>query len=678
MVAVASTMAATAQTDISLRDVSKFEYRAAGVSGWSFDSAKPTLELLQENRTAIYRRSYTADFKIRDNRTDSVVALSDKGAQQIPVISKDNRYVVFARENNLFLKDLKEGTEKQITFDGKRNHILNGTPDWVNEEEFSNNRCLLFTNDSRHIVWVRYDETNVKEYSFPLYRGITPEEKEYEEYPGEYRYKYPMAGCDNAKIEVRTYDILTGNTQTVTVPMDEDGYITRIFPTPQATRFIVVTLNRHQDVMSLWNADAATGKCEELIIRDNVTPYINETAYTSMKVGEKTILFCSERSGKNHIYIYSLAGKLLREIGDSNTIVTDVYGYDEKKGMVYFQRVGETPMQREVCSADGKGRINILSKRKGWNSASFNDSMEQMVLTWSNASTPTIYTLCDNKGKEVRVLQDNKEVADKAKDLRRGKAEFFQFTTGEGVTLNGYMVKPADFDPEKKYPVVMFQYGGPGSQQVVDSWSAGAIGQGMMYEHYLCSQGFICVCVDGRGTGGRGSDFEKCTYLQLGYLEARDQVETALYLGSLSYIDSKRIGMWGWSFGGWNTIMSMTEGRPVFAAGVAVAPTSSWRYYDTIYTERFMRTPKENERGYNEITTIARAKDLSGELMIIHGLADDNVHFRQTAELTAALVEADKDFTMLTYTNKNHLIEGGNTRVHLYRQITNYFISKLK
>jgi dipeptidyl-peptidase-4 len=328
--------------------------------------------------------------------------------------------------------------------------------------------------------------------------------------------------------------------------------------------------------------------------------------------------------------------------------------------------------------AHANGKIETLSQKAGVNNAIFSMNFKYFINIWSDLDNPLQFTICQNNGKQLQTLIDNHELKDKLAKYDLGKKELFQFKTSEGVTLNGWLIKPIDFNPSKQYPVIMYQYGGPGNQQVLNQWGIGMSGNGAILEQYLCQQGYICVCVDNRGTGGRGAEFEKCTYLRLGELESRDQVETAIWLGQQSYVDKNHIGIWGWSYGGWNTLMSMSEGRSVFKAGVAIAPPTNWRFYDTIYTERYMRTPQENPKGYDEVNPIARAGQLHGALLLCHGLADDNVHYRNTAEYVEALVQADKDFRQLVYTNRNHSIFGGNTRRHLFRQAINHFNAELK
>lgn len=631
--------------------------------------------LIKTETKGIYRRSATAVYYIYNVQNRTLVPLSDGGPQEVPTWSPDGYMVAFVRDNNIHLvKLLFNNSESMVTKDGEFNKIINGKPDWVNEEEFVFSSALCFNADNTMLCWIRYDESNVPLFSFPWYKGMKPEKSEYLSYPGSYDYKYPMAGEDNSQVSVMTYDIKSHQTRKMQVPLDADGYIPRIFPTSDASKLAVVTLNRHQDRMDIYMANTRSTECR-LVVRDEVDKYIGENACNQMSFFEGGFVMCSERSGFNHIYQYDLNGTLKRQITNGNYCVTDFYGYDPKTGSAYYACTLDGPTRRTICKTDIKGKQTVLSMQKGSNSATFSKSFRYFMNVWSNLDTPPVTSLCDATGKTLKTMVDNKALQNKLADKNIGKREMFQFTTQDGVTLNGLMVKPANFDASRKYPVIMFQYSGPGSQQVLDSWYTGNM-SGCLYEHYLAQQGFISVIVDGRGTGGRGAEFEKQTYLKLGQLEAHDQVETAIWLGKQSYVDAQRIGIWGWSFGGFCTLMSMSEGRPVFAAGVAVAPPTCWRYYDSIYTERFMRTPKENPAGY-EVSAISQAPQLSGNLLICHGLADDNVHFRNTAEYTEALVQADKDFKQLTYTNRNHSIYGGNTRNHLFRQITNWFLTQM-
>lgn len=632
--------------------------------------------LIQTKTKSIYRHSFTAVYYIFNVANNRLVPLSDGGPQQIPVWSPDGNQVAFVRDNNIFLvKLLYNNAESQVTKDGKFNEVINGLPDWVNEEEFSFNSAMVFSADSKQIVWVRYDESEVKQYSMSLFKGLKPEREEYASYPGFYTYKYPKAGEQNSKVEVMSYDIKSHQTRTMQLPLDADGYIPRIKATSDPTKVAVFTLNRHQDELKVFMANPMSTICQQ-VIEDKVDKYINENVFANLVFTDKHIVLTSERSGFNSIYVYTLNGQLLRTVQQG--VVTDVYGYDDMTGDVYFAALNNGPTNKKVFVNHKNGKTDCLTPKDGWNSAIFSHDLKNFVLTWSDVNNPSVYSLCNNQGKTLTTLIDNKKAAEKYASYDMGTKEFFTFQTSEGVQLYGYMVKPKNFDANKKYPVVMFQYGGPGSQQVKNAWGIGMSGNGAIMEQYLCQQGYVCVCVDNRGTGGRGAEFEKCTYLRLGEKEAFDQVETALWLGKQSYVDKNHIAIWGWSYGGWNTLMSMSEGRPVFCCGVAIAPPTCWRYYDTVYTERFMRTPKENASGYDEVNPIARVGKLHGALLLCHGLADDNVHYQNTAEYVEALVQADKDFRQLVYTNRNHSIFGGNTRNHLFRQCVNFFNENLK
>lgn len=603
--------------------------------------------------------------------------LSDKGIERTPVWSPDGLKVAFVRDNNIFLIKLLYGNaESQVTKDGKTNGIINGVPDWVNEEEFGFNTAMTFNADGSMLCWIRYDETNVLTYSLQMYKGLDPENNEFESYPGFYSYKYPKAGFENSSVSVMSFDIQSRQTRKMQLPMDTDGYIPRIKSTTDSEKILIFTMNRHQDQLRLYSANPRSTVCK-LLVDENVPKYVKEEAMENIMVTRNHILVPSDRSGHMQLYLYSLTGQLQGQLTKANYDVTDVYGYDEESGNVYYQAAGKNPMNREVYVTMKNGKTICLTSREGWNTAVFSKDFKYFINQWSDSNTPYEYSIYTNNGKQTVALIDNKALKSKLADCGLPKKEFFSFKTSEGVELNGVMIKPVNFDASKKYPVIMWQYSGPGSQQVINSWNVGSMGQGALFDEYLASNGFILVCVDGRGTGGRGVEFEKSVYMNLGNLESKDQVEAALYLGTLPYVDKNNIGIWGWSYGGFNTLMSMSEGRGVFKAGVAVAPPTDWRYYDTVYTERYMRTPKENPAGYDD-NPIKRADKLHGALLICQGLADDNVHPQNVFEYSEALVQADKDFKMNVYTNRNHSIYGGNTRNHLFRQITQFFIDNLK
>ena len=646
----------------------------------SFDgyilSPDGTRMLIQTKTKSIYRRSFTAVYYLYNIASRKLEPLSDGGPQQVPVWSKDGLQVAFVREGNIYLvKLLYDNAEVQVTKDGKFNEVINGLPDWVNEEEFGFNRALTFNADGTMICWLRYDEKDVKTYSLQMYKGMKPEKQENAVYPGFYSYKYPKAGEDNSKVTAWSYDIKSHRISKLQVPLDADGYMPRIKATDDASKVVVYTMNRHQDELCLYSVNPRS-TVAQLIVKEHVEKYVKEEAMEAVTFIGNNVLLPSDRSGFMKLYIYSMNGQLHRTIGGDYDI-TAVYGYDAKTGDVYYQAAALGPSDRQVYVAHKNGKTVRLSDKKGWNTALFSGDYQYFVNTWSDYNTPYVVTTRDNNGRVISTLQDNADLKAKVAESGFAKRESFSFTTSEGVQLNGWILKPLNFDASKRYPVIMHQYSGPGSQQVTDSWSAGSMGQGGAFDSYLAQQGFIVVSVDGRGTGGRGADFEKCTYLKIGDLESKDQVEAALYLGSLPFVDKDRIGIWGWSYGGFNTLMSMSEGRGVFREGVAIAPPTSWRFYDSIYTERYMRTPKENPDGY-DVNPIVRAHKLHGALLLCHGTADDNVHPQNSYEYAEALVQADKDFRELYYTNRNHSIYGGNTRNHLLRQVANFFVTELK
>ncbi len=647
----------------------------------SFDdyilSPDESLILIQTETKPIYRRSFTAVYYIYNVKNRTLEPLSEGGPQQVPLFSPDSHQIAFVRNNNIFLVKLLFGnSESQVTKDGEYNKVLNGIPDWVYEEEFGFNRAFDFSADSRMIAYIRFDESQVPMFSFPEYKGMFPSRDEYASYPGAYTYKYPKAGETNSTVSVHTFDIKSRVTRKMNLEMDADGYIPRIKFTSDPEKLAIMTLNRHQNRFNVYMANPRSALCKT-VIRDEAEQYIKEQAYSDIVFYPENIVMMSERDGYNHLYLYSIGGNLIKQITSGKFEVKEFLGWDQKTNVFYYTSNEESPLRSAVYKVDGKGKKTKLSTRVGTNNALFSKNFAYYINTYSSKDTPTLITLNNNKGKEMATLMDNAELKSKVANLNMPTKEFFTFKTPDGVELNGWMMKPAHFDPNKKYPVIMHQYSGPGSQQVLDRWGIGSFGDGGMFEAYMCDKGYIMVCVDGRGTGGRGAAFEKCTYLFLGVKESKDQAAAAHYLSTLPYIDGTRIGIWGWSFGGYNTLMSMSEGSGAFKAGVAIAAPTDWRFYDSVYTERFMRTPKENGEGYDAGSPIKQAAKLQGKLQLIHGTADDNVHFQNCAEYSEALVQANKQFDMQVYTNRNHGISGGNTRNHLMNRVADFFIENL-
>ena len=648
----------------------------ARFDSYSFSPDGSTLLFATETHS-IYRHSYTAVHylyslkrNIEGKINNIVEALSDGGPQQVPVFSPDASMVAFVRDNNIFLVKRNYGnSESQVTLDGKRNCIINGAPDWVYEEEFSFNCAMEFSADSKMLAYVRFDESQVPEYSFPLFAGQAPRIDSLSKYPGAYTYKYPKTGEVNSTVSVHTFDIRSRVTRTMQLPLDRDGYIPRIRFTRDPDKLAILTLNRHQDRLDIYFADPRSTLCT-LVVRDEVDKYVKEDVFDSVIFYDDNFSMLSERDGYNHLYWYNMNGTLQRQVTQGEYEVKQFLGYAEDEQAFYYLSNVDSPMQTALFRTDRKGKTTRLSTQVGVNAAQFGDGMKYYVNRYTNLNTPAVVTINDRTGRELVTMVDNARLRSQLAESNLPTKEFFSFTTSQGTRLNGWIMRAADFDETQQHPALLYQYSGPGSQTVMDNFS-------ISWETYMASRGYVVICVDGRGTGGRGAAFEKCTYMQLGVKEAEDQVETALYAASLPYVDAARIGIWGWSFGGYMTLMSMSEGRPVFRAGVAVAPVTDWNYYDTIYGERFMRTPQENPDGYTAGSAISRADKLSGDLLLVHGMADDNVHFQNSAEYAEQLVQLGKQFDMQIYTNRNHSIFGGNTRLHLYTRLTNFFDERL-
>ena len=611
----------------------------------------------------IYRRSYKAAVYDYDVRRNYIKPITDsKEKVMIPTFSPDGRMCAFVRDNNIWIRKFDFDTEVQVTKDGALNKILNGTTDWVYEEEFAVTNLMAWSPDSEYLAYVRTDETEVPEYSMQVYgEGL---------YPSYYNFKYPKAGQKNSTVSVKAYSVQTRDTKHLDVPMDEDSYIPRITFTQNASQLAVMTLNRHQNIFNMYYVNPKSG-VSRLILREENECYVDSEWLSSIHFLSNGFTYVSEQDGYAHIYLYSPTGVLQKQITQGNWDVTRLIGYDEATKNTYYESAEESPLRRAVYKIDAKGVKTRLTPEEGTNSAAFSANYAYFVNRYSNANTPMRITVNETKTRKVlRTLQDNAELRERLAQYRFGKKKFFTLTTKSGFELNAWMVKPANFDESKKYPVMITQYSGPNSQQVLDSYS-------FDWEQYLAANGIIVVCVDGRGTGARGEAFRKCTYLRMGEKESQDQVEAAQALGQYPYVDAGRMAIWGWSFGGYNTLMALSVGHGTFKVGIAVAPPTDWKYYDTVYTERYMRTPQENFDGYAATSPLKKVKDLEGKLLLIHGTADDNVHFMQSMEYAEALVQAGKQFDMHVYKDRNHGISGGNTRYHLYTKMSNYLFENL-
>lgn len=625
--------------------------------------------IFMANVQPIYRRSFTADYYVWDLAQRRLARVSEQGGERCATLSPDGKKVAFARGNNLYISDLEGGIDT-VTTDGSANAVINGTPDWVYEEEFGYNQAFGWSADGQRLAWCRFDESRVAQHSMPRYKGMAPEHPANELHPEIYTYKYPKAGESNSAVSVHVYDLSTGRTLGVDIGPEADIYIPRIYWTPDAGTLAVARLNRRQDRLEVLYADAATGR-SRVVYTDSSRYYVDQPAYEALTfIDANTFIVMSEADGWSHLYLRDAKAGATRQITRGEFDVTDLLGHDARTGTVYYRSTEEGPANRCVRAIPLKGgKSRAVSTQAGTNSATFSRGYQYYILSHSSASEPTRVTLHDSRGRLIRTLEDNAQLRERLAGYQIAPKEFFTIKTADslgGVELRAWMTRPADFDSTRRYPVVMTQYSGPNSQEVLNRW-------GMDLEQALAAQGIITVCVDGRGTGGRGESFRKCTYLQLGRHETRDQIAAARHLQSLPYVDPERIGIWGWSYGGFMALNCMTQGAEVFHTGVAVAPVTNWRYYDNIYTERFMRTPAENPSGYDDNSPTTHAAKLRGNLLVVTGSFDDNVHPSNTYEFTEALVQAGRPFDMMVYTNRNHSIYGGNTRMHLFAKILDYF-----
>ena len=628
--------------------------------------------LLTSGVEPIYRHSFRAAYYVWNTVTEELQPLSEKGKQQLATFSPDGERIAFVRENNLFIKNLKFGTESAATTDGAANRIINGAPDWVYEEEFGFSKAFEWSPDSKFLAYIRFDESEVKEFSMMMFKGESPALKENELYPQTETFKYPKAGEPNSLVTVCIYEIRSKTTIRADIGKETDIYIPRVRWVPDASSLAILRMNRKQNQLDVLYANPFTGDTRTLLTEKNER-YIDESFLDKLVYLEDgRFVVTSERDGYAHLYLHDKNGFELSQLTRGDYDVTDFYGYDAARKLFYYQAAEESPLRREVCftSADGKKKGKFPGT-PGTNRALFSKGFNYYINYFTDLHTPLQVTLHDWKGKQIRVLEDNNALREKLKLFNVPEKEFFRVRTSDGTMLNGWMIKPSGFDPSKKYPVVMTQYSGPNSQQVTDSWSVG-------WNEYLAQEGYLVACVDPRGTAARGEDFRKITYMQLGKYESDDMVEAARYLAGLPYADPGNIAIWGWSYGGFMTALTMSKGGALFRAGIAVAPVTNWRYYDNIYTERYMRTPEENPQGYDENSPISHAGKIVGRLLLVHGSADDNVHYQNTMEYAEALVQAGIQFDMAIYTNRNHGIRGGNTTMHLYQRMEEFLRNNLR
>ena len=620
--------------------------------------------LLSTEMESIYRRSAKGIFYVVDVGGDNLIQISDHRIQE-PTFSPDATKVAYGYENNLFVFDLSTLTTKQITFDGEPNAIINGITDWVYEEEFSFVRAFEWNSDGSQIAYIRFDERAVPEFSMDVYGTSL--------YPQQQVFKYPKAGESNSIVSLHVYHLAQGNSEEIRLPeLYEDFYIPRIRWTQKASVLSAQFMNRHQNKLDLWLIDS-TSKSAQLVLSETDEAYIDVT-FDLKFLQDNSFIWTSEKDGYNHVYHYSEKGKLIKQITSGNWDVTELYGVDPINETLYYQSVETGSINRAVFRIDLDGRNKkLLTNPTGTNNAKFSADFTYFINTYSDNKTPPVYTLNDSKsGTALRTIRDNQSLIDRLKEYNLAEKEFGTMLVN-GHEVNMYMIKPTDFDPSRSYPLLMYQYSGPGSQNVSDQWNS----TNDYWHQMLAQQGYIVACIDGIGTGYKGAKFKKATYLDLVHLETEDQIEAARQLGQRSYIDASRIGIWGWSFGGHISTNSLLKGNDVFKMGIAVAPVTSWRFYDTIYTERYLRTPQENPKGYDSNSPVNYPELLKGSFLLVHGSADDNVHLQNSTRMARALILENKPFDWAIYPDYDHGIYGGKTRLHLFTKLTKFIKSNL-
>ncbi|WP_226064876.1 S9 family peptidase [Kaistella polysaccharea] len=653
--------------------IAKYSYKTTKKDGnivegsfqsYIFNDDESKILLLKDSQP-IYRHSFFGKYEVRDIKTGKSLQLNEGNFVQEPTFSPDGSKVAFVADNNLFYQDLNSGEIVKITEDGKKNQILNGLADWVYEEEFGHARLYEWTKNSDAIVFVKSNESEVPEMSIPIYGKQL--------YPSEMRFKYPKAGEKNSIVSAQLYRLDNAKTIALNLSNYKNYYIPNVYHTAKADEIILITSERLQNASDVLKVNTKTGNITKLFTESDKR-WIDTDDVTLEFLDDNSFIWGAERDGNRHLYWYDQNGKLKKQITKGNWEVTNYYGYSPRTKEVFIQTTQNGSINKVVSKVNiNTGKITILSEKAGTNSANFSQNYNYFIETSSSAAKPYTYVLKDGNGKTLKELQNNEEQLKKLEADNMATKEFFTIPNEVGDQMNAWIMKPKDFDPNKKYPLFMFQYSGPGSQQVTNSWDQG---NGFWFNH-LVQQGYIVACVDGRGTGYKGTEYKKVTYLNLGKYEIEDQIAAAKWFGKQSYINKDRIGIFGWSFGGYMASLALTKGADVFKTGIAVAPVTNWRYYDSVYTERFMRTPQENPAGYDDNSPTNYAQLLKGKFLLIHGTADDNVHFQNSMEFSEALIQNKKQFEFMAYPDKNHGIFGGNTRPQLYEKMTNFILENL-
>lgn len=654
---------ATLKKVSNLIDTKNHPALASGINSYSFDSSEKKI-LIASNSNKIFRHSFTADYYLYDITSKSLTKLFDFQVQE-PTFSPDGTKIAYAKENNLYVYDVASKKSTAVTTDGKKNAIINGITDWVYEEEFAFVRAFDWSKDSKKLAYIRFDESAVPEFSMSMFHKDL--------YPTIETFKYPKAGEKNSVVSLHIYDAAANATKKVDLGNYNDFYIARLQWTNDNNTLSAQVLNRHQDNLDLLFVDGTTAAAK-VVLNEKDKAYVDVTDNLTF-LKDNSFIWTSEKDGFNHIYVYDKTGKLKNQVTKGNWEVVSYYGFDEKTKTIFYQSTENGSINRDIYSIalDGKNKVR-LSKNTGTSAATFSPNFQYFINTFSSASQPTTYTLNEAKtGKEIQVIENNQALANKLKDYNLPTKEFFVLKTAKGNELNAWILKPKDFDPSKKYPVFMYQYSGPGSQQVNNDWN----NTDDYWFASLTQQGYIVACVDGRGTGFKGADFKKVTQKELGKYEVEDQIDAAKVIGAYPYVDASRIGIFGWSYGGFMASNCIFQGNDVFKMAIAVAPVTNWRFYDSVYTERYMTTPQENASGYDQNSPINHVDKLKGKFLLIHGSGDDNVHVQNSMQMMEALIQANKQFDSQIYPDKNHGIFGGKTRIQLYNKMTNFIKENL-
>jgi dipeptidyl-peptidase-4 len=653
---------ATLLSNETLSSLSNNVYSIEKINYYSFSKNEGKM-LLATEVESIYRRTTKGYYYVYDIKENTIIPVSETlvGKISFATFSDDGEKVAFVRNLNLYYIDLKTGKEFQVTFDGKENHILYGLPDWVHEEELDMTKTFYWSPNGKYLAYMRFDETHVKEFSMTIWGEL---------YPEEYRFKYPKAGENNSLVEIYVFNTENGKREKVDIKANEEVYYPQLFWLSNSTDLIVLQLNRLQNKLEFVKYNVLNHNYFSAFTDTNPF-WLNVTHNYYFLSNNNSMILTSEQNGYNHIYLVDFNGNI-KQITTGNWEVASIEFVNQKTKQIFYLSNETDRLCRDLFMIDFSGKKKTkLSKDGGWNTTLFSASGNFYRTIYTNPSQPPYFTINDHKGNELRVLKDNSTLVAKMLEYNCVTKEFFQFTTSEGIVMDGWMMKPADFDPEKKYPVLVYTYGGPGSMEVNKNFNIEA------WYQYLLQNGYIVACADGRGSGGRGDAFKKVIYKQMGKYESDDQIAFAKYLKTLPFVNPSRLGIWGWSFGGYLAALSLFKGEDAFSMAIAVAPVTNWRYYDNIYTERFQGTPQENPEGYDDNSPVFWAAKLQGKFLMIHGTADDNVHFQNAADLALALNNAEKHYEMFFYPNKNHFITGGNTRLHLYTIITEYIFKNL-